>query len=244
MKKVITIFFFSFLVSVCLLSQTSVNFSVKAGVNFSRYIYKYDQPYYKEQPQNKSLLAVGIPLEINFGRRFMFQTEINFIQKGYKYHAYFSAGQRIYASDDIILKTNWLEVPFLAKVKLISKGKFSLSPFGGLSLGVGLFGKAENNYAHTKYITISQSQILEGVESQKVKFLDDHGLFDLGLNLGGEIRYENMYLDLRYQLGINDTKSNYYNTWDIVSSKTRGLALTVGYRFYTKTPKNAGSTPQ
>jgi hypothetical protein len=228
MKKTLTILLFSFLFLDILVSQKSVNVSVRAGVNSSTYRYKYSSGGYG-QPQNVSLLTIGIPVELNFSPLFSLQTGLDFMQKGYRFQSTFGS-PRVNRSSDIRLITNWLEVPILSKIKFKIKNDVYFSVLGGLSFGVGVYGKVENNFVDYDWVT----QYTTGFSSNEVVFVDDHNPFDLGLNLGGEISYKKMYFDFRYQLGISDTKSKGYNNYAISSSKTRSAALTIGYRFFTK----------
>jgi Outer membrane protein beta-barrel domain len=220
-------------------SQNRIEFSARGGVNFTNYHYKYQQNTRTEQPESAGLITVSLPVEINRNKRFSYQAELNFIQKGYKLNRFASVGQRPYGSDSITLITNWLESPLLVKMKLFSARNIGFSLFGGPSLGLGISGRIRNQYKIIRYTSITMSETTIGVESEKVNFIKDHNLFEIGLNVGGEIKYKKLYLDFRYQIGISDTRSKYYIYPEISSSKTRSTALTLGYLFFTKSIKKS-----
>jgi hypothetical protein len=230
MKKIIpTLLFSCFFVSTSF-SQISMTMGIRAGVNLATYKFNFgpNLPAGFVNPiSNVPLLTVGIPLEVSFSNHFAVQTEFNFIQKGFssKFETTF---QTTTIKSEGTLHVNWLEIPILAKAKFGSTDGISGGLFFGPSIALGLSGKSKSTSVTTTNnvsTTTSNSEVLDFKN-------DEHSRVDVGLNLGGQLNYSGLFLDVRYQLGLTDmTSGKITSVNSSESAKTRGFALTVGYRF-------------
>jgi hypothetical protein len=227
-RILLSILFFCCFVSVSF-SQIKMTMSVRAGVNVSSY--KYDFAFIPSRfidPFSKAnLFTIGVPLEINFSRHFALQGELNFIQKGYSYKFETASGSGFLNVRDGTFLVNWLEIPILAKVKLGAGKEVKLSFFFGPSVGYGLSGESKST------TTNQDSGITTSISSRiPLDFnKDGHSRVDVGLNLGTELDFGAFYLDARYQLGVTNLTSQTTFFGSKQTAKSRGFAVTVGYRF-------------
>lgn len=237
MKKTIQILFFLCFISNVFTTQAQISVGVRGGVNISHY--RFISSSDAENTDKWPLLTVGIPVEYSFNKYFALQAEINLVQKGLK----LNVEQKIQLDStnqtyiqyiwDNKLKINWLEIPILAKVKFRTAklgGSLFLGPTIGYAINVERTGTTTTN--------IVGNGVIKETSTVKRDLLGDreHNRFDVGLNFGGEINYKSAYLDIRYQLGFNDMlKRNHPSQ---THNYSRGLALTVGYRFWTSTKRS------
>jgi hypothetical protein len=233
MKKILpTLLFFCLFLSASF-SQTQLRMGIRGGINLATYHQSSGANVLGgaliTQPQNMTLLTVGLPLEVSFGNSFALQAEFNFIQKGVKSHFDLTTSQGIFVSDSK-LTVNWVEIPVLAKFRFGSHQGFGGGLFVGPSIGYGINGRSQFSFTST---TPTTGRLNTNSDDMKLDFKNSgHSRIDLTLNLGAEINFGRFFLDTRYQLGLVDMQTNKnLSSPSSVSVKTRGIALTVGYRF-------------
>ena len=233
MKKFLaTLLFFCLFLSASF-SQTQLRMGIRGGINLATYHYSFSPSLPTNstfnQPGNATLSTVGIPLEVSFGNSFALQAEFNFIQKGVKSHteAKIQGGSLVIDSRTTV---NWVEIPILAKFRFGSHQGFGGGLFVGPSIGYGING-------HSQFSFTSSAPITGGLpnsssDDRKLDFKNDrHSRVDLALNLGAEINFDGFFLDTRYQLGLVDMQTDkIVSSTSSISARTRGIALTVGYR--------------
>ena len=238
MKKLLRTIFITSLFSSATTAQTHVKTGLRAGVNISNYQYHYPANFpntsvISEELNNAALLTLAVPVEVAFTRHFAVQAELNFIQKGYKTHYETVAKGGLAGAFDKKLVVNWLEIPFLTKIKFGTKTGVSGGMYFGPSMSFALSG-------HIKYATVNNFAGPTVRESgiYTIKFPKEHTPFDWGFNLGGDINYRRFFFDMRYQLGLKDM-----DTWNSANNSglsitTRGLALSVGYWLFSTVKKS------
>ena len=206
---------------------------IRAGVNVANYTFKFGASTpASQQPKfdNITVLTVGVPVEIMISKRFAIQAELNFIQKGFrsKSSASGSSGSTSFSfSSEGKVIIDWLELPILAKAKFGSADGVGGGLFLGPSFGYGLSGKSKGTSTSTINGVTTTS-----TSSETINFKDDeHSRVDVGVNIGGELTYHNFFFDARYQLGVTNMFTGDNASNGDVNATTRGLALTVGYRF-------------
>lgn len=230
MKKTFQITCFLCLFMSAMTTQAQMTAGLRAGVNLATYNFDYGSNLPSgvkgEQPSNATVLTIGVPVQMMFGEHFGLQMELNFIQKGFRFKDE-STSPTASFSFDIKQVINWLELPVLAKARFGSDVGFGGGLFFGPSIGYGLSGKG----------TTTSTSTINGVssttsESDNLNFKDDeHSRVDLALNLGGEVNYGGIFLDVRYQIGLtNMNTTNSSSSGSNIAARTRGLGITAGYR--------------
>ena len=227
---------FSIFMCVFLIGTTSraqVTMGIRAGVNVASYAFDFGSSIpANQQPNVNSItgLTVGIPVEIMISKRFAIQAELNYIQKGFgsKSTSSGSSGGTTFSfSSEGKNVIDWLELPILAKAKFGSANGVGWLFFGP-SFGYGLSGKGTGTSTSTINGVTKTSTETSTLDFKR----DGHSRLDIGVNIGGELTYSNFFFDARYQLGV----TNMFREDDGSSNKdikgtTRGLGLSVGYRF-------------
>ncbi len=230
MKKYVATFLFFCAFCTTVFCQTPrYTFGVRSGFNFADYELITTGDFItsdNSQHDLNPLFTLSVPIEIAFSKHFMLQTELNFVQKGYK-RQWEYLGQ-VYMGGANQFTTNWLEIPFLAKLTFGKRSGMSYGMFLGPSVGYALSGrnKMSNSNYHTGVLTTN-------VTYNDVDFeANNHRRFDFGLNVGGDISYKNIFLDVRYELGTQNLTNIPISNRGIsnISKKTRSFMLTLGYR--------------
>lgn len=225
MKK--HIFYGTTLVLTIFLTQAAWAQSVglKGGINLASLS---QEPFEAnvEDLKEKSILGIqaGLVFELPIAEIFAIQPELLWVQKGGK-STYTFLGNEIERS----VTYNHIQIPVLAKIKATTDGEaFGLNFFGGPFASFSLGGKAK---VTTKGAVSSEiEEDIDYSDDDNYERRLDWGLtFGLGANLGA------LFLDLRYDLGINnlldDDASNANNNNKDPYLRTRGLGLTAGFMF-------------
>ena len=195
--------------------------AVKAGANFARYQFEYGSavPVSQQIPTYPFIFpAIGVLLEIPLTNYFALQTEVNFIQKG------FLASPSLYTTSKVTV--NWLETPFLAKIKFKLKEGTTGSVFFGPSLGYGLGIRIRTQTT----VTINGKTTKETKDKSQSFTEAHHNQLDFSWNFGGEISNQNFFLDARYQLGMSNMITHSPLGSYEEKAYNRNFIVTVGYR--------------
>jgi hypothetical protein len=227
MKKTFQITFFLCLFMSAMTTHAQMTLGLRAGVNLATYNINYgsSSSTKPDQPSNVTLLTIGVPFQMAFSEHFALQAELNYIQKGFQQKTDITFGNTRFVSDGKII-VDWLELPVLAKARFGSDIGIGGGIFFGPSIGYGLSGKSKSTSTTTTgtvSTTTSDSKDLNFKE-------DEHSRVDFALNMGGEVNYGGIFLDVRYQIGLTNMVTNTSSSSDI-SARTRGLGITAGYRF-------------
>jgi len=210
---------------VLLATTASAQISFKAGVNIAT-IAEEGMDVTRNDIDNKSVLGaiLGITAEIPVADVFYIQPELLFSQSG---------GSNSYtvgtAYTKSTYKINYLELPVLAKLKFGNKDESGV----GIHVAAGPWlGYALKGHSNTK-TTVGEMVIFEQDRDYSFDDQDNAERVNYGLIAAAGISFGHMVLDLRYNFGLNnllDKDANNGNDSKPVL-QTRGVALTVGYRF-------------
>ncbi len=202
--------------------------SIRAGINIASMSANATEKNYKDYA-NKSILgyqaAIAFPIQIT--ENVAIQPELVFIQKG---------GKTEYVSDEknklvSTFTSNYIEVPLSLKLGLgnTSGEGIGFYVLGGPYVGLALNGKYKNELTVLGVSSNTTKTVDYSNDSNKEKRLD------WGVNLGAGLSLGKMYLEGRYNLGINNLldsdASNANNNASAPYRRNRGIGLTVGIHF-------------
>ena len=169
----------------------------------------------------------GLAFDLNLGNVLSLQPELLYIQKG---------GKTVYKADEdnkveSRLYYNYVEVPVLLKLKFFPNdtegaGFYLLGgPFAGLALG----GKIKTSTTIAGETTTAE----EDFEFDNDDADERQRRLDWGVAFGGGVQFGRVFIDARYNLGINNLLDNDAdnNNDDAPYRRTRGIGLTLGYQF-------------
>ncbi len=201
------------------ISVAQAQFGIKAGINLASLSQEPLESNF-EDFKDKSILGfqVGIIAELPIVDIFSIQPELIWVQKGGK-ATYTLLGNEV----ERRVTYNHIQIPVLAKIKATTEGEsFGLNFFGGPFASFSLGGKVE---IESPLGTIEED--IDYSDDDNLERRVDWGLtFGLGANLGA------LFIDVRYDLGINnlldEDASNNNNSDKDPFLRTRGLGLTAG----------------
>ncbi len=212
---------------VALLHHADAQIGIKAGVNIASMSESSTEATYQDF-KNKSVVGfqAGLVFDLGLSDIFTIQPEVLYIQKGGKSIARLNDENKVESR----LYYNYVEVPVLAKLKFFagdSKSGFYLigGPFAGLALG----GKSKVTTTLLGASTTSETDF----EFDNSDAADRQRRLDWGVAFGGGVKLGNVFLDARYNLGINnllDRDANNQND-NKPYRRTRGIGLTIGFQF-------------
>ncbi len=205
-------------------TMTWAQVGIKAGINLASLSQDPDEATYEDY-KAKSILGFqgGLTVELPIGGPFAIQPEFLFIQKGGKSEYIINENNKLMTS----VTYNYVEVPVLLKLKLGSTDGDGAGFYliGGPFVGYSLTGKVKQELTVLGQTTTSEESIDYTDEDFNEKRLDWGTSFGAGIHLG------KLFIDARYNLGINnlldeDANNNNDNKPYL---RTRGIGLTVGF---------------
>ncbi len=204
------------------LYAAQAQFGIKAGINLASLSQEPLESNF-EDFKDKSIVGfqVGVVAELPIVDIFSIQPELIWVQKGGK-STYTLLGNEVERS----VTYNHIQIPVLAKIKATTEGEsFGLNFFGGPFTSFSLGGNVK---IESPLGTIEED--IDYSDDDNLERRLDWGLtFGLGANLGA------LFIDVRYDLGINnlldDDASNNNNSDKDPFLRTRGLGLTAGIMF-------------
>ncbi len=200
--------------------------AIKAGVNFASISESATLEQY-ESLKNNSVAGfqAGLSFDLGLSQVFTIQPEVLFIQKGGKSTYVINENNKVVSR----LYYNYVEVPVLAKLKFYKEDGGGFYLLGGPFIGLALGGKSKTTVTLLGNTTTSEDDFNFDNDNEA----DRQRRTDWGVSFGGGVKFGHMFLDARYNLGINnllDTDANNQND-DKPYRRTRGLGLTLGYEF-------------
>ncbi len=152
----------------------------------------------------KTGLDVGAVVGIQLGYRspVYFETGLHYIEKG---------GEGKCDGVKFTYGLDYLEMPLLVKYMIDVDGRFSVQPFVGGYLAVGVGGKIKDFGNRQAYSSFDK----EGFSR-----------FDGGIRLGCGVQYDFLYAELGYDIGLANISKDYFDT-----SHTGALFATIGVNF-------------
>lgn len=177
-------------------------------------------------------VQVGALANFYISEVFSLQPEILFIQKGAKGTFEVEENYPDFSFKEegsIELKSNYLEVPILAKASLGS-GNVNFFVTAGPTIGYWLSGKEKVNYTLSYTDGIDNFEESENSE-EDVDFDDEYNRLELGASLGVGVGYKvgtgTFNLDVRYGIGLTDI----YETEGDEQAKNRVFGISLAYLF-------------
>lgn len=217
-------YFLGLLLTLLLTQTATAQLGIKAGINLTSLSEEPAESSIQDFEEESILgFQAGLVAEIPVSEAFAIQPELLWVQKG---------GRRLYelagSSYEQRVTYNYVQVPVLAKVKAgeTDGSGLGLYFFGGPFVGYALDGKVEQDLTVAGVTTESEFDI-EFDDKDNQRRIDWGATFGLGANLGA------LFIDLRYDLGINnmlDDDANNNNDNDPYL-RTRGIGLTAGFVF-------------
>lgn len=153
---------------------------------------------------------VGLDVGFAVGTRIVprtplfFETGLSYTEKG---------GKGEYQGSKFTYGLHYLELPLLLKYKYYATPDFSIEPFLGGYLAVGVGGKIKDYGNREAYSSFSDDQA-------------SFKRFDGGLRLGCGVSYDMLYLGLSYDIGLANV-----GHYDFEDTRTGSLNLNVGVTF-------------
>lgn len=209
-----------------MISQSQAQVAIKAGVNFASISESASIEQY-ESLENKSVFGfqAGISYDLGLSDLFTLQPELLFIQKGGKSSYVFNQDNKV----ETRLYYNYVEVPVLAKLKFINESGKGAYVLGGPFIGLAVSGKS-----------VTETTLLGTTRTDEddFKFENDdpserQRRTDWGVSFGGGVKFGNIFLDARYNLGLNNLLDGDANNANDTKPfrRTRGIGLVMGYEF-------------
>ncbi len=225
MKKVIVVILM-FVMATVSTTSLQAQASIRGGINIASMSANATEKNYKDY-ENQSIFgfqfAVAMPFKIS--NNVAIQPELVFIQKGGK-SQYITDENNKYIST---FTSNYIEVPVSLKLGLgnTSGEGIGFYVLGGPYVGIALNGKYKNELTVLGITSTSNKTVDYSNDSNTEKRID------WGFNVGAGLSLGKMYLEGRYNLGINnlldDNASN--SSSSAPYRRNRGIGLTVGVHF-------------
>lgn len=201
--------------------------SIKAGVNLASVAEDASEETFSEQSKQSVLgFQGGLAFDLAPTSMFSIQPELIFIQKGGKVTYEINESNKV----ENRYYYNYIEVPVMAKLKLYGEESSSglyleAGPYAGLAIS----GKVKSKT--TIFGVTSNSEDEFSFDNDDPD--DRNRRLDWGFSFGGGVKFGQAYLDLRYNLGINnllDQDADNQND-NKPYRRNRGIGLTLGYAF-------------
>jgi hypothetical protein len=209
-----------------LIPQSSAQIAIKAGVNFASISESATLEGYESLKNNSVAgLQAGLSFDLGLSKVFTIQPELLFIQKGGKSTYVINSDNKIVSR----LYYNFVEVPVLAKLKFFDEDGSGFYVVGGPFIGLAFSGKQKVSTTllgntTTDERTFEFENDTEGERQRRT---------DFGVSFGAGVKFGQIFIDARYNLGINnllDNDANNQNDTDPYR-RTRGIGLVLGYEF-------------
>lgn len=209
-----------------LIPKSQAQVAIKAGVNIASISESATLETY-ESLKNNSVAGfqAGISFDLGLSKMFTIQPELLFIQKGGK------STYKINADNQVVsrLYYNYVEVPVLAKLKFYNEDGGGFYLLGGPFVGLAIGGKSKTTVTLLGNSTTREEDFNFDNDNEA----DRQRRTDWGVSFGGGVKLGHIFLDARYNLGINnllDTDANNQND-NKPYRRTRGIGVTLGYEF-------------
>ena len=225
MKKIIVLILMFVMVAVSV-PNLQAQVSLRGGINIASMSANATEKNYKDY-ENQSIVGFQLALAMPFkvANNVAIQPELVFIQKGGK-SQYVSDENNKYVST---FTSNYIEVPLSLKLGLgnTSGDGIGFYVLGGPYVGIALNGKYKNELTVLGITSSSTKTVDYSNDTNQEKRID------WGVNLGAGLSLGKMYLEGRYNLGINNLLDNSANNSNSNAPyrRNRGIGLTVGVHF-------------
>ena len=201
--------FFIAIILLVLSSSPKAQIGIKFGLNINQMKYSNITDGSLENPVT---FQIGGFYTLKLSRKFSLQTEIYYSRSGTK-RKISLPNSTIFISEEF----SYLKLPLLAKMKLLSKGNWRLSPLFGLYGAYNFTADQKVSYAGEKH-SDSIRELIKPI--------------DLGLISGLEIAYKTrigiLILDFSFSLGLSNTNKKNYSS---DKAYNRMIVIQLGYQF-------------
>ncbi|WP_320052866.1 porin family protein [uncultured Acetobacteroides sp.] len=197
MKKV---FFVAVAILAAVAGNAQVKFGPKVGLNFST------MSMDGVDAKMRTGYQVGMVFQGDIAPNVFIQPSILFSSKGSKYD-----------NTDTKVVANYIDVPVNFGYR-INLGGANLNLLAGPYLAYGVGGKVTNDFI----LATKDRDIKWGTDKDE----DDFRPFDMGLNLGGGVEYNNFQISLQYGFGLLNVNAD-----SDFTTKNGVLSLTAAYLF-------------
>ena len=181
--------------------MTDVYYGLRIGAAFAT-VNSDDR--YLDGGTAKTGLDVGavIGFQVAYRSPVYFETGLSYIEKG---------GKGSYDGTKFTYSLDYLEVPLVMKYMIDIDREFSVQPYVGGYLALGVAGKIKD-FGHR----------------QAYSSYDNEGFqrFDGGIRIGCGVQYDFVYAELGYDFGLSNISHDYFDT-----SRTGTFFATVGFNF-------------
>lgn len=176
-------------------------YGLRLGVNFSTV--NSDDPIL-DGGSMKTGLNIGavVGVQLGYHSPVFFETGLSYVEKG---------GEGRFEGTKFTYGLNYLEMPLVVKYKHHFTPDFSIQPYVGGYLALGVGGKIKDFGSRHAYSSF-----------------DDEGFnrFDGGLKIGCGVQYSVLYAEIGYDFGLANISHDYFDT-----SHTGSLFTTIGVNF-------------
>jgi Outer membrane protein beta-barrel domain len=215
-------FALALLISFCSFSTAQ---SLRLGVNIASMSASATEKTYEDYKNESTVgFQAALVLPINLTENVAIQPELMWIQKGNKSQYIFNDNNKTITNR----RYNYAEIPVSLKLSFgntVDGTSFYVlaGPYAGLALN----GKIKNETTILGVTSVTENSIDYSDEDNKERRLDWGANFGLGVTFG------KIYLDARYQLGINNLLDDDASNTNDNSAymRNRGIGLTVGFKF-------------
>lgn len=183
-------------------SHTDVYYGLRIGAAFAT-VNSDDR--YLDGGSMKTGLDVGavVGFQVAYRSPVYFETGLSYIEKGGKGH---------YEGTKFSYSLDYLQVPLVMKYMIDVDRMFSVQPYVGGYLALGVAGKIKDFGHRQAYSSFNEE---EGFQR-----------FDGGIRIGCGVQYDFVYAELGYDFGLSNISHDYFDT-----SRTGTLFATVGFNF-------------
>jgi len=183
-------------------SHTDVYYGLRIGAAFAT-VNSDDR--YLDGGSMKTGLDVGavVGFQVAYRSPVYFETGLSYIEKGGKGH---------YEGTKFSYSLDYLQVPLVMKYMIDVDRMFSVQPYVGGYLALGVAGKIKDFGHRQAYSSFNEK---EGIQR-----------FDGGIRIGCGVQYDFVYAELGYDFGLSNISHDYFDT-----SRTGTLFATVGFNF-------------
>ena len=183
-------------------TYTDVYYGLRIGAAFAT-VNSDDR--YLDGGSMKTGLDVGavVGFQVAYRSPVYFETGLSYIEKGGKGH---------YEGAKFSYSLDYLQVPLVMKYMIDVDRMFSIQPYVGGYLALGVAGEIKD-FGHRQAYSSFDSK--EGFQR-----------FDGGIRIGCGIQYDFVYAELGYDFGLSNISHDYFDT-----SRTGALFATVGFNF-------------
>jgi hypothetical protein len=217
-----------FIIAVFIISLASVSFAqtfgVKAGLNLSNMLMKDDNTTFSTDFMMNPGFHVGGTVEFPIGGIFSIEPGLMFSTKGYKDEYKEDIHQIGITEYKTTLNLYYIDVPVYAKATFDVGDNVKL--YGGLGpyLGVGLWGKMNNEVTFDGITDTSNEDVKWGTDAEN----DHFKRVDFGLNAGAGVAFYSILIEVSYGYGLINICPYTDNGF---KTNNRVLGISAGYKF-------------